>query len=70
MVSISVDEIIYIHEMIEKRFGVISGIINRGNVEAIANRPETEIDGYFPFDTIFEKTAYVCLRQSSDDIPL
>jgi death-on-curing protein len=55
MIEISTDQII--HKLVVERFGITSGIINKGLLDAIVKRPETEISGEKPFTNIYSKSA-------------
>ena len=57
MVDICVDEIISIHDRVSKQFGIPQGIINKGNLVAVVDRPNTVINGKEVFPDIHSKSA-------------
>jgi len=62
MPKLTVEEILHIHDIVVKRFGITSGVINKGLLEAIVERPETTLAGEKPFDNVYSKAA--CLLES------
>lgn len=57
MQRLSVDDIIRTHAVVEKRFSITPGILNKGHLDAIAHRPETEIRGKTIYDTVYLRGA-------------
>jgi len=57
MVEISVEEIVALHNSVVERFKITEGIINQGNLEAAAKRPELKIDDKYIYKDSFSKAA-------------
>jgi len=57
MADLSVEEIITIHNKICKLFGIPHGIINKGNLAAVVERPNTIINGKEIFPDVHSKAA-------------
>lgn len=60
MVKLSVDEIITIHNRIVDRFKITSGIINKGILEAIIERPELKLENQaYLYNNVYSKAAVI-----------
>lgn len=57
MTELSVEEVIKIHDIVVKRFGISSGVINKGILDAVVKRPNTKIDNKEIFSDIHSKAA-------------
>ncbi len=58
MKKISEEEISTIHNIVIKRFKVSNGIINKGMLDAIAQRPDTILaNGFVPYDNVYSRAA-------------
>lgn len=58
MAKLSVDEISTIHEKIVTQFKITNGIINKGILESIIERPDTQIESErYVYNDIFSKAA-------------
>lgn len=59
MVNLTKEDIISIHNHVEKRFNLTRGVINEGLVEAIAERPNHNPYNHVPFPDIYSKCASI-----------
>lgn len=59
MVSLTPENIITIHEKVEAAFNVYRGVKDPGLVKAVAERPDTVINDYEPYDNIHLKAASI-----------
>lgn len=59
MVEISVEEILELHGLVVKRFKITQGVINQGNLEAVAKRPETKINNEYVYKGTFLQAASI-----------
>jgi len=57
MTDLSVEEIITIHNKVVKLFGIPHGIINKGNLAAVVERPNTIVNGKEVFPDVHSKAA-------------
>lgn len=63
MNNLEPDEIIHIHDIVAKKFGTPTGILNRGIIDSISKRPDIEIGNHHPYDDVFKKAA--CLMEGT-----
>lgn len=57
--NLTKDDLIKTHQIVQKRFSVVSGIRQIGLLDSIAKRPEQRISGRISYSTIYTKAASI-----------